>query len=106
MLKRRKVCSGQDFEAELVVLLVELVRDVGGDVPFVEEQPVGIDAPVDGVLLHLGQVLLLLLGQLPGQTDCLVMENKNIFSNLTLLEEYYLKKIVLLLFTFNNKLKI
>ena len=57
----RKVLFGNDFEAELVVLLVELVRDVGGDVPFVEEQPVGIDAPVDGVLLHLGQVLLLLL---------------------------------------------
>ena len=57
----RKVLFGNDFEAELVVLLVELVRDVVGDVPFVDEQPVGLDAPVDGVLLHLGQVLLDLL---------------------------------------------
>ncbi len=96
------VCSGQDFVAALVVLLVELVRDVVGDVPFVDEQPVGLDAPVDGVLLHLGQVLLLLLGQLPAQTDCLVMENKNIFSSLNLFEEYNLKKIVLLLSTLNN----
>jgi len=94
----RKVLSGNDFEAELVVLLVELVRDVGGDVPFVEEQPVGIDAPVDGVLLHLGQVLLLLLGQLPAQTDSLVMENKNIFSSINLFEEYYLKNSIFALY--------